>query len=292
MEQLTFLHPPNALFRHPELGVAHSWYYQPLSNPSSGPVVVLVFIPGNPGLLEFYSTFLSGLRQRNPRLAIFAHAHLAHTPGYYCKDHSLAAQVQSAIEALDAIRKSTQAKVILAGHSVGAWISLQVLKARPDDICQVQLLFPTITHIAQTPNGRRLSWLFRSPFPRVVSWLSYLTRPLPISLLFAHWPDAQLRVLRSLLNSPSSIYACLSMAHDEMAAIHVLDQGLLKEHRDILFFLFGTRDDWVAENKSTILRCVGGDRHEEMPLPHAFCIEDSTSEAVAVICSQWVEKCI
>lgn len=30
-------------------------------------------------------------------------------------------------------------------------------------------------------------WSFRFPFPSLISWLSYLTRPLPLSLVFPNW---------------------------------------------------------------------------------------------------------
>ncbi|KAF7306761.1 SNF2 family DNA-dependent ATPase [Mycena indigotica] len=254
MLNLEPLHPtPNSVFHHPELGPVHIQYYPPISH--NEPDTVCLFIPGNPGQLHYYESFFFHLQQRAPRVAIFAHAHISHTPGYHGKEHSLAAQVQSAIEAFDALQEDlSSAKIILMGHSVGAWIALQVLKARPQNVSQVQLLFPTITHIARTPNGRRLSWAFRSPIPRLVSWLSYLTRPLPISLLFRHWPKTQISVLRSLLNSPPAIYACLSMAHDEMHTIRELDEALLVEHRERIFLLFGALDDWVAENKQTVLK--------------------------------------
>lgn len=36
-------------------------------------------------------------------------------------------------------------------------MAIQVLKARPAAVTAAFLLFPTISHIASTPNGRRLS---------------------------------------------------------------------------------------------------------------------------------------
>jgi hypothetical protein len=38
----------------------------------------------------------------------------------------------------------------------------QVLKARPSDISKLFLLCPTLTHILDTPNGRRLSVSLRN----------------------------------------------------------------------------------------------------------------------------------
>lgn len=89
--------------------------------------------PGNPGLLDFYTPFLNAiyLKDTTSRLAIFGHSHIGHSPGFHgsSSSYSLACQVQSALEAFDAIKASFGAhtKVVIIGHSVGAWVSLQVV---------------------------------------------------------------------------------------------------------------------------------------------------------------------
>lgn len=90
---------------------------------------------GNPGLVEFYTPFLTALHERSEgKLAVLAQAHLGHSPtasqdnAYKdASDIGLTAQVQSAIEAVDAIRSSFEkSKVVVVGHSMGSWITLQV----------------------------------------------------------------------------------------------------------------------------------------------------------------------
>lgn len=91
-------------------------------------------ITGNPGLLDFYIPFLNALHDKDvtENLAIVAHTHIDHTPGVY-KDtnphsrHSLTSQVHSAIEAFDAtVAEFRSSKIVVIGHSVGAWVTLQV----------------------------------------------------------------------------------------------------------------------------------------------------------------------
>ncbi|KAJ7225697.1 hypothetical protein GGX14DRAFT_421782 [Mycena pura] len=280
--------PRQAVFNHPSLGPAHSLWWN--SQNGMPPEAVLVFIPGNPGILDFYTAYLTCLHQQNPNMAIFGHAHLAHTPtlAHLRREYGLRAQVQSAIEAIDAVRNAFgKVKIVLSSHSVGSWIALQVLKARPTDVAQALLLCPTVTHIADTPNGRRLSWVFRSPFPWITSWLSYLTRPLCLSMLFPHWPVPQISALRSLLNSPPTVFACLTMAHEEMEIIRELDASLLDEHKHLLYIYFATDDGWVAHHKATILRAfVEEERAVQGSVPHAFSINHS--EQVASQCSLWL----
>lgn len=102
---------------------------------------------GNPGLVEFYTPFLTAIHEKClRRLCIFAHAHVGHAT---CLDKSyqdsaaihLTSQVQATIEAVDAARTDYR-KIILIGHSVGAWIVLQVClpKLIVNDILSVLVL--------------------------------------------------------------------------------------------------------------------------------------------------------
>lgn len=138
----------SAVFHHKQpLGSAHALWWPADASPSA--VILFIpgkfvavqvvasysFLPGNPGLVEFYIPFLAAIHDvGTPRnVAILAHAMTGHTsilhhpkPQAY---HGLTEQIQSHIEALDAIKThfGKETKVILIGHSIGAWIALQVL---------------------------------------------------------------------------------------------------------------------------------------------------------------------
>ena len=136
--------------------------------------------------MGFYSPFLDAIYEKAHRkIAILAHAQLGHTAGIHVdgihnspSSVSLSSQIESVIEVVDAVISTFGAstKIIIAAHSVGGYISLQVstraserhriffdqptikvLKARPDTVSAVFLLFPTIAHISDTPNGQNLS---------------------------------------------------------------------------------------------------------------------------------------
>lgn len=92
---------------------------------------------GNPGLVDFYIPFLSGIHgsQVSSSLAVVAQAHLDHYPGIHNNGHaryrpeeSLAIQIQNSLELLRAIDAYYERKprIIVVGHSVGCWLSLQV----------------------------------------------------------------------------------------------------------------------------------------------------------------------
>ncbi|KAF5384827.1 hypothetical protein D9615_001371 [Tricholomella constricta] len=140
----TFLQPhdpptsgySNAIFRHNHpFGLSHAlWWPAKLPTPET----IILFIPGNPGLLDFYVPFLSALHEKDTtsKLAIFAYSHIGHTPGIESPNilptsrYGLVAQVEGSIEAFDAVRTAYKAetRILVVGHSVGAWLSLQVAR--------------------------------------------------------------------------------------------------------------------------------------------------------------------
>lgn len=171
-----------ATLKHSVLGAdAFTLWWPPTkSTPDSpSPDIVVLFLPGNPGLLGFYSTFLSELYRSagndNSSIAILAHAHLGHTPGLTPPGpgrSSLPAQVDAAVDALDILATNfgNRTKYVVIGHSVGSWMTVQarsvplrmsfeitptqLLKYRPKLISQAFLLFPTLSQIAKVRNAR------------------------------------------------------------------------------------------------------------------------------------------
>lgn len=138
---------------------------------------------GNPGLLDFYIPFLSAIHQdaKTSGFGILALSYTGHTPKIK-EQHSrdvlgLNSQLINVIDILDAIWGAfgKSVPIVLAGHSVGGWIALQVCSsrnrpvhrplilfikafhARINAVAAVFFLFPTISHIARTPNGRVLA---------------------------------------------------------------------------------------------------------------------------------------
>ncbi|GBE77816.1 hypothetical protein SCP_0106980 [Sparassis crispa] len=293
----------NASFYHDRFkaSVHALWWPSRVEHPRT----VLVFIPGNPGLVDFYTPFLTAIHDASEgKIPILAHAHIGHTPGFTIlhdpPKFGLTAQVVSAIEAVDAVERTfgETTQVVVAGHSIGSWIALQVLKARPDTVSSVLLLFPTIAHIANTPNGRVLSPLFRPPLPYIISCISILLWLMPLRILWLlnkDWPLARVRVLRALTHSPSSIYSCLTMAHDEIQLVRELDAPLMQEFRHRLHLFFAEQDGWVGpDQRELILRTFDADPgsvkvvHGRRDIPHAFCINHGAE--VAAQCFEWLKS--
>lgn len=110
-----------------------------------------VFVPGNPGVIEFYDSFLDALhlRCKERGLAILAHGMLGHAPHLPTpKFTGLLHQVESLNQVLAKIRKEwAKIRVIVICHSAGAWVATQSLKAGAD-IDAIFGLFPVLSNIS------------------------------------------------------------------------------------------------------------------------------------------------
>lgn len=151
--------------------------------------LLVFFITGNPGLIEYYRTFLTlcfdNLRTRysNHHIKVagtslrgFGVQDDEHQPatsdnaqGPYDLEQQIehiGQMLERAIESL--ARQGRPTKVVLMGHSVGSYILLEVLRRRKQSPTTQQLsndarvvggicLFPTVTHIAKSPSGKKFS---------------------------------------------------------------------------------------------------------------------------------------
>ncbi|KAI1454224.1 hypothetical protein F4805DRAFT_469569 [Annulohypoxylon moriforme] len=306
--------------------------------------ILIFFISGNPGLVDFYEPFLSTLRrlldetasQQRARFQIYGQDLAGfrdddHEPfTQQRKPHDLEYQIQYLLAALSRLRVESGPRkglpydeVLLIGHSVGAYIALELFHRlfRDQELApQVNptsgiLLFPTIHHISSSPNGKKLDLLRRTPVLgdnayRIAQAFLHLV---PQSTL--HWfvgkvmrsPPHATEVTTRWLKSRDGVWQTLHMGMDEMKVIgeNHWDDELweiahdAKAHDKVVpkfFFFFGARnDDWVANHyRDEFIRTrekqVDRTRLivDEGNIPHAFCLDHS--EMVAEKVSAWINQ--
>ncbi|KAI0312432.1 hypothetical protein OF83DRAFT_658957 [Amylostereum chailletii] len=300
----------DGIFNHKSpFGSSHVLWWPPRDE-SAPPRTVALFIPGNPGLTEFYASFLSRLHtSASNSFAILAHALLGFhgsinrsTSSTIPKPEAvgLLAQTEALISVHDALLSTygSQTKIVLIGHSVGAWLAAQILRARPASVKSVFFLFPTLSNMADTPRGRLLWPLFRWPMPPFLSRVAPLARYLPLSYVFPSWPAPQLSVLRSesFISSPRSVYTSLVLANEELRIIRDLDAALLCAHADKIHLFYAELDGWIADERQVVERALEGTSAAERvmsgrsDIPHAFSIDDEHGQLVAAQCLQWLKE--
>ncbi|GAA96146.1 uncharacterized protein L969DRAFT_43732 [Mixia osmundae IAM 14324] len=288
------------------------------------PDLIVVFVPGNPGLVDYYTDFLTTVADltnprkspkggRNLKTDVIAISHLAQATSPLSslaysailsgKLPTLADQVDHKIACIDRVHGLfPKAKIVLIGHSVGAWICCQVLKARPKLVSRAQLLFPTISDIAATPNAQRLWPIFNRVGSAALVSLTMGTSFLPLGITSRLTGVAQraavapegdaTKATLDLVTSPTVVASALAMARDEMATIKDLDKAFLAQYGDRLDFYWaeGDSDGWVrssqiqeiietVQDKATHQRCVLG-------MKHAFCLKDGAQ--MGRISAKWI----
>jgi len=171
-----------SLLRKSFLGKGDKLCYSPPthSNDRDSQDYLVFFIPGNPGLVSYYEPFLSRLhalisdKSTKGRFHICGHSFRGFeiSPDSETPQNplSLTEQVKYQEDLLclhvDSHFKATgkSPKVILMGHSVGAYVLLELIQQHRDRInaCDDEdfdliggiLLFPTIADLAKSPMGK------------------------------------------------------------------------------------------------------------------------------------------
>lgn len=278
----------------------------PAEKPSD-PLIYL--IPGNPGLCEYYLDFVGELATVLPGHEIVAPSHKG-----YCLDskpgelkyesYSLDDQIRHKIELLDSI-VTQKRKVIVLGHSVGAWMAQRVVTHFKNNanvnIEFVGLLTPTVKDIAKSDRGARVTRLGQYVTPGFLAGaLRVLYYVMPnlfwrylINRLFrkSKNPDYARQVSLKYAQRPTIVYQTLALASEEMVAI-----GPETEPQDITGFwdssaytiwgFFAHDDHWVSPETRQALFDEHGSKpnvHFEIvpdkSIPHAFCINCSRQAA-------------
>ncbi|KAI0427247.1 hypothetical protein F5Y09DRAFT_316837 [Xylaria sp. FL1042] len=308
---------------------------------NNDPRHVLIFlVPGNPGLVGYYAPFLSALRDlidSNTSLSnISFHIHGQSLAGFTDEDHEpftsqrkphdLEYQIQHILKSVSGLRIESGPKdgqpydhVLLMGHSVGAYIALETCHRVLQDpslapelkLTSGILLFPTIDHIADSPNGWKLNMLRQTPLlgDNAYRVAQGFLRLWPYSTL--HWfvsktlgfPPHAADVTTRWLKSRDGVWQSLHLGMDEMRVIREdkWDDELWeiaqssKSAIPKFYFFFGQKDHWVADRYRDAFiqkRSAQAERTrlivDEGDIPHAFCIE--YSEPVAKKVHIWVAE--
>ncbi|KAF7717796.1 Uncharacterized protein PECH_008435 [Penicillium ucsense] len=206
-------------------------------------------------------------------------------------------------------------RVILIGHSVGAYIAMEVLRRHREaaresvesgkrggydidfDIIGGVMLFPTVKDIAHSPSGQKLTTLLSiiPHFATVVSFIAgILTSILSMSalksvikLVMRDPPTHALETTTSFLKSRQGVRQALHMAADEMRTItsdkwtdDVWGVTQTQDPVSRLCFYFGRNDHWVAEKtREEIIAMRSSTKREDGLGPQMIVCEDGLPHA-------------
>ncbi|CDH53121.1 upf0554 protein c2orf43 homolog [Lichtheimia corymbifera JMRC:FSU:9682] len=265
---------------------------------------VLLFIPGNPGLIEYYAEFLECIHaQASPNLEIFAVSHLGVSTGDDPNAlYSFQDQIDHKIECFDILKKRYSAddtKFVLMGHSIGAYLAVEVFKQRHAfNIDRLIALFPCLYDIALTPNGMHFTRIFNKLPIGVVSTmasaLSYISPPLLERLirLLTGQQGHSVKVTASLLNG-FFVRSVLRMAQQEMENVQQLDHDFYTTHLDKFIIYYSENDQWAPIEHYKYMK-QSYPQHEhlylcEERLPHSFILDPGATQSMANKVVHWLD---
>ena len=286
---------------------------QPSSPPR--PAVHLFLVTGNPGTVRFYRHFLAHLSRLSRRTL---HLHSLSFAGHHSLDslspqplYDLKDQTELWLAYLrdwlarQAEEGSGDSRAVLCGHSIGAWMALELVdRLRSKRIRHSLLLFPTLSQMANTPAGKRLKYPFAYGRPLLVSLAGLLAAVLPKAVLRAivrfslsvsppptasHLPRVELDDVTDTvvqLFSAPVVAQCMYLAHDELQT--VVDERpahtrLMAQGQATLFS--GAADEWdPAWLQDERRQRIPSLREVRMPaeVKHAFVLGSSEQVAEAV----------
>lgn len=271
--------------------------------------ILILIIPGNPGIMGYYEDFMSTLHFcSGSTIPVWGVSHAGHVKIPHDKQteapahdpFSFQGQIEHKVQFLEKYIPH-DAQLILIGHSIGCRIILEVMKRNTKhNIIKAMLLFPTIEKMATSPNGVVATPMLkycRHIGVMLVYFLSFL--PVRIQKQLISWHFAGQNVgecsVRASLNlfHPSCVSSSTYMAHCEMQEVTELDSQLLatiQKNLSKLIFYHGSTDKWcpVSYYEGFKKRFPDGDirlckdGHE-----HAFVLE--SAEQVGRMVWNWVQ---
>lgn len=193
---------------------------------------------------------------------------------------------------------STNAKIHFIGHSIGAWMIVELLQKNDhlmERVSSVNLLFPTLQRMAESKNGKFLNNVFRR-MQSVVLFLLRLLYLMPgflftflihLYLWFRCLPSKYSTWFIKLIN-PLVIKNVLFLAFDEMDSVQALNSDGIAKIKHLTNVIYGRDDGWAPieymEDLKKFEPCL---KMTLVPIEHAFVLR--FSEHVADMVSNFIK---
>ncbi|AMD19845.1 HCL306Wp [Eremothecium sinecaudum] len=203
---------------------------------STGPIIF--FIPGNPGLINFYWEFLRNVSESSPKSEVVGIGH----SGMSCmkgsdldndKVYTLDEQVEAKVKVINEYTSANPARVVtLMGHSIGCYMIQKIVMHEKFDasVEHIKLLTPTIIDIHRSRKGTQLTRISEW-CPKLYDYITLMDSIifnwlLPVGItewlaskLIGKSDECVLKSLSQLLLNPSCVKQALGLAQHEMSQV-------------------------------------------------------------------------
>lgn len=245
---------------------------------------LLIFFPGNPGVVNFYLEFVALLAAKSVDVVVMGFAghslHELNAGQYFTLQDQLELAHQFTGRVLNDRVNSRYTSCNVGGHSIGSFVALHMC-ARFEEVSRAFLLTPTICNMKISPNGAKNGkflrpWLIHT----VCSTLLPLFEMLPQRAknaavqLAQNELDGQQRWIATKMGRPSMIRNLLFLARSEFEQVATLDVELLSAHQERLVMYFVKQDGWVPLHDVDLIK-------KHAPIAHSLILEGDEKVAHA-----------
>ncbi|WOL12744.1 lipid droplet-associated hydrolase isoform X1 [Canna indica] len=257
----------------------------------------ILLIPGNPGIVSFYKDFVEEVYQLlEGQASITAIGHISHAAKdwEHGRMFSLEEQIKHKVDFIEQEFQSSEQPIILVGHSIGSYISLEIFKRLPQQVKHIIGLYPFLTLNKNSLKQSIIGSIVRSSIVSVtisyiVSFLGSLPTWAQVAMvkmfLGQSWSTAAVAATCSHLLQYHTMRNVLYMAKTEFEKLSKEpDWMFMKRKQNQISLLFGIDDHWgplahfeeVSGQVPNLGLSVEREGHT-----HAFCCTEAGSFWVA-----------
>ncbi|XP_062004936.1 uncharacterized protein LOC133722130 isoform X2 [Rosa rugosa] len=248
---------------------------------ADNPIFHVLIIPGNPGVVTFYKDFVEALYELlGGTASVTVVGHISHT------------------KKMDFIKQelqNTAVPLLLVGHSIGSYISMEMFRRSPEQVTYCVGLYPFLALNAESTKQALIGKITESRIVCVaLSFIVALLGLLPISLLRLivltflgkSWSAAAVEAACFHLVKYHTMRNILFMAMTEFQKLsETPDWAFMRENLDKIAFLFAIDDHWaplqmfeeIAEQVPGVALSIEREGHAT----HGFCCTEAGSLWVA-----------
>ncbi|KAK6942551.1 Lipid droplet-associated hydrolase [Dillenia turbinata] len=247
---------------------------------SNDPKLHILFVPGNPGVVAYYKEFIESLYEMlGGSASITAIGHISHTiKNWDCgRLFSLQDQIEHKV-----------------GHSIGAYITLEMFKRSPEKIMYCICLYPFLALNPESPRQSKIRKMAASTFmsTAISSFAAFLgilprcaTKGIVMKYLGESSSPNALDVTCSYLLQYHTVRNVLFMALTEFEKLSdAPDWAFMRLKQHQMAFLFGLDDHWgpismfkeIANQVPNVNLYLEREGHT-----HSFCCNEAGSIWVA-----------
>ncbi|PSN38475.1 Lipid droplet-associated hydrolase [Blattella germanica] len=261
---------------------------------------VVLFFPGQPGILGFYETFLAKLHCQLG-LPVWAVSYAGQAmppsesdlPPLAGNEHlyDLQGQIDHKIDFIQKFVRENM-KITLVAHSMGSKMTIESLKDSSvrRKVRKAYLLFPALERLMEAPNANafwvkhpKIYMLVGMAIVRLFYFFPLLLKKCIISffLILNGIPIVHIDSVLQYMN-PTICSNIGYLAYDKMNKVRELDYDGIKGIVDILYLYYGVNDGWIPLSYMNDLKEKYPDVDAvvcDKGIGHAFCLREGEKMA-------------